>query len=1072
MKGVVLNVLFVLASGLLLCCAEPQAFHVISAGAVFASSTKQDTHIHVIPIGTFVVGREKVQGEEAADGMLHITFPLVGWIEASVCEKIDTVDTKHMCSGEKRRTGRAFLAGSNILGSCIKSQYSNWVNQWPVGGSKIGALVGGNLGAEIVPLSIADLFFINGGQMDDLTRFSNSASTDTKSRDSFEAGRAACIRGNTAMTDKKISEIHGQPSGRFEYVGDLAFAFALPASLGQVGRTEAPEWSPAGGPRKAVYEGLRNAVEKLKPGIADLSFASRGLSGRETAQVSHLDMERGLASSSFFVSSADRKKKYVQHRLWFASSVDDVIVGQFSCSLLAHEDEGGQGCMNVAMRLSRSLVKPEGNNPGIRVEARGKSHLKSNHASVVYRMSVTLHPERHIVANTVACIALVCEPEHSHGSDHANATASSTAGDAYHLSGRRPFRHHSTSDAVVCRGGRKATVIIAVEKEDNLETARTWQDANRRATVLKGLEATCWKRIDAALDKDPVLLQRRHMDYTRERMLRVSFPASLSVRPEVPMFQYGKYLLLSGANGAAMNLQGLWADGKQSTWNGDYHLNINLQMMYWAADAVGLGAETMIPLVTFLRRLREQGEKTAMQLYGYPGWVAHGFTDGYMRAGIGGDIKWAYCITCGAWAALSLWDHVAYAPAASPGYTKALEELLTSFQGIAKFFSAYLVDVKGVLNTGPSTSPENSYSLGKGVGSTRLAMSPALDLSVLRNIAEAYEYAVASLPDSDPRKKPHSISAQGFAAKVRQLPNGGLPRVSERTGLVQEYPAPMGQVSEEADETVDIGHRHFSSMHWLYPGLGLPGARDKPHGLDAGLYTAAEKTLTAKNKDGGGHSSWSSSWEACLWARLGRGDDALRALDRILRTYSTPHYMSLHPKLIPRGAKHCLTCYRERNGNPTRVGDDGTYPRARAGATIRRAMTTAEEGIFQLDGNLGFMAAVVEMLMQSHVPGVLWLLPALPSEWSRSEGGMEGLRARGDVLVSVAWATGGAIKQATIAFGSQHAWNHGKSYLVNAPGIDKLSSKTSPDSCASITQGADRLEVNFGGSFPCKLIFS
>merc|ERR1712146_361623 len=118
-----------------------------------------------------------------------------------------------------------------------------------------------------------------------------------------------------------------------------------------------------------------------------------------------------------------------------------------------------------------------------------------------------------------------------------------------------------------------------------------------------------------------------------------------------------------------------------------------------------------------------------------------------------------------------------------------------------------------------------------------------------------------------------------------------------------------------------------------------------------------------------------------------------------------------------------------------------------------RAMTTAEEGIFQLDGNLGFMAAMVEMLVQSHVPSTLWLLPALPLGWSESEGGFEGLRARGDVLVSVAWAKGGAIKHAAIVFGSQHVWNKDKSYLIYGSGVVTLSPKTSPIDCASVTQG-------------------
>ena len=208
----ILKLLFVLA-WVLVCAAEPEIFHVISAGPVYATSSKSEGQIHVMVVGSFVVGEVQAQGAEAETAMLQITFPLAGWLDTSACEKVETVESKHMCSGGKHDKGRAFLAGSNILGSCVKSHSSNWVNQWPVGGNKIGALVGGNLGAEIVPFSVADLFFINGGQMNDLTGFSNTASTDRKSKDAFEAGRAACIKGNTAMTDRRLVKFMGNLLG-------------------------------------------------------------------------------------------------------------------------------------------------------------------------------------------------------------------------------------------------------------------------------------------------------------------------------------------------------------------------------------------------------------------------------------------------------------------------------------------------------------------------------------------------------------------------------------------------------------------------------------------------------------------------------------------------------------------------------------------------------------------------------------------------------------------------------------------------------------------------------------------
>ena len=51
-------------------------------------------------------------------------------------------------------------------------------------------------------------------------------------------------------------------------------------------------------------------------------------------------------------------------------------------------------------------------------------------------------------------------------------------------------------------------------------------------------------------------------------------------------FQYGRYLLISSSRNRTdalpANLQGVWNAVDNPPWNSDYHLNVNLQMNYWA----------------------------------------------------------------------------------------------------------------------------------------------------------------------------------------------------------------------------------------------------------------------------------------------------------------------------------------------------------------------------------------------------------------------------------------------------------------------------------------------------------
>src|SRR5690606_19963769 len=69
-------------------------------------------------------------------------------------------------------------------------------------------------------------------------------------------------------------------------------------------------------------------------------------------------------------------------------------------------------------------------------------------------------------------------------------------------------------------------------------------------------------------------------------------------------FDFGRYLLISSSRpgGFPANLQGIWADGIHTPWNGDWHLNINVQMNYWPAQVCNL-AELHEPLFALIRSL-------------------------------------------------------------------------------------------------------------------------------------------------------------------------------------------------------------------------------------------------------------------------------------------------------------------------------------------------------------------------------------------------------------------------------------------------------------------------------------
>jgi hypothetical protein len=148
---------------------------------------------------------------------------------------------------------------------------------------------------------------------------------------------------------------------------------------------------------------------------------------------------------------------------------------------------------------------------------------------------------------------------------------------------------------------------------------------------------------------------------------------------------------------------------------------------------------------------------------------------------------------------------------------------------------------------------------------------------------------------------------------------------AERGSCVREYHpfvtaattegdvAAVGQAERQGtlSETLDIGHRHFSALHWVYPNNFLPS---DDAGEVARLYKSAHNTLWAKRYSGGGHTGWSAVWEAALWARLRSPEEAFGAAVKFVRTFVASNLLALHPPLDPTGVVECSTCFGESGG--------------------------------------------------------------------------------------------------------------------------------------------------------------
>ncbi len=436
-----------------------------------------------------------------------------------------------------------------------------------------------------------------------------------------------------------------------------------------------------------------------------------------------------------------------------------------------------------------------------------------------------------------------------------------------------------------------------------------------------------------AIDEAAYAMQRGHKADLQETIRwwknywsasSVSIPDSVLER-QWYLEQY-KFGCVARGNTPPITLQAIWTadNGKLPPWKGDIHNDLNVQLSYWPAYSGNHLAEEE-GLVNWLHAHRPAFEAWTKKFYGADGLNVPGVCtlDG---AAMGGWVQYSMSPTVAGWLGHHFYLHWRYTKDKTFLKEKAYP-WIHDFATFIQNFSVIRTDGKRQL---PLSSSPEFYD---NTSQAWFRETTNYDLAIIR------------------------WSYQKAAELAHEL--GNEKDVNRWNDQLQQWPTlstdKAGSLLLAPGIPYPESHRHFSHMLGIHP-LGVLDY-SKPDGkrvIDASMKVLEEK----------GTRQWvgySFSWQANLYARMGKGEQAADALRKFATCFCLPN--SFHVNGDQCGGKNSSYTYRP----------------------------------FTLEGNFAFAAGLQEMLLQSH-DGIVRVFPALPESWK--EVSFTDLRAEGAFLVS------------------------------------------------------------------------
>ena len=330
---------------------------------------------------------------------------------------------------------------------------------------------------------------------------------------------------------------------------------------------------------------------------------------------------------------------------------------------------------------------------------------------------------------------------------------------------------------------------------------------------------------------------------------------------------YARHLYFAGASTGnyPLNLQGKWNANPTPPWASDLHLNINLQMNYWAALPLGFSNAHEAMLRFFLDHAMESGRDAAKRMFGCRGiWWTWAF-DPECRPAYSGT-PW------GIWCGVVLWMAQHYY--AQYEYTQDLEYLRTAGYPFLKECAQFLEDFiffreDGTAVFSPSQSPENQYK-GAEKYCISLCENSTIDVELCNELLSNVIAASEKLGvDEADRKVWIDLKAKLPPLKIGE------------DGRLLEWEQPFEEVAPD--------HRHVSHLYAVYPGHDIDPDKTPE------LFAAARKSLDFRLSHGGGHTGWSRAWCACFKAAFRDGNGALEEINTLVEKQCSDTLLDLHP---------------------------------------------------------------------------------------------------------------------------------------------------------------------------------